>query len=387
MVQLRRDRGPRLSDSRRKVAAATAWSSAGFRMRGSWLPAASCQLLPRVRRPRQHHSRDKPIAATGVFLASPVPPPKCWIPHREQEATMAPYDRNFRRDYGRDYGRWQPPGAAIGGMRSDGWGSDWRDFPGEEGWYGEGYAGMPNAGYDQPNRADEWEIRGSRTGRFGLPAGYGADFRGGFGPGFRSPGGGYPPAGWGAGYPSMESGYGGGWGELAEAPTRSRSDERHRMRASEIMTGDPQVVTPEAMVSEAATLMRDLDVGIIPVVDGSDKWRLKGVITDRDIAVRAVAEGKDGNLNVGDCMTHRVRCVNKNDSVRDVMRVMRQEQVRRVPVIDREGRLVGIIAQADLAVDYASRDRDREREVGSVVETISEPAHPERMATEGRASA
>ncbi|MEX2584696.1 MAG: CBS domain-containing protein, partial [Gemmatimonadota bacterium] len=139
-------------------------------------------------------------------------------------------------------------------------------------------------------------------------------------------------------------------------------------------------VTPETEISDVARQMRDLDVGIIPVVESTDNPRLQGVITDRDIAIRAVAEGKDGSVKVGDCMTRDVRTVNKNDSVRDVMRVMKDEQVRRVPVVDREGRLVGIIAQADLAVDYAGDDSDREIEVSDTLERISEPASPERGA-------
>jgi len=160
-----------------------------------------------------------------------------------------------------------------------------------------------------------------------------------------------------------------------------------RTRVAEIMTPDPKAVTPETKISEVAQAMRDLNVGIIPVIESESNRRLKGVITDRDIAIRAVAEGRDGTVTVAECMTESVRSVNKNDSVRDVMQVMRREQVRRVPVIDREGRLVGIVAQADLAVDYAGDDRDREMEVGSVVESISEPARPEwnnRMAAQGR---
>jgi CBS domain-containing protein len=153
---------------------------------------------------------------------------------------------------------------------------------------------------------------------------------------------------------------------------------RDRLRAADIMTENPHTVTPEASISDVARRMRDLDVGIIPVVDSEDSRRLRGVITDRDIAVRAVAEGKTGASKVSECMTDRVRHVNKNDSIQDVMRVMRQEQVRRVPVTDREGRLVGIIAQADLAVDYASDDSNRELEVGEMIEQVSEPARPRR---------
>jgi CBS domain-containing protein len=87
---------------------------------------------------------------------------------------------------------------------------------------------------------------------------------------------------------------------------------------------------------------------------------------------------------VRDYMTRDVATVSESHSVRDVFSVMKREQVRRVPVTDREGRLVGIIAQADLAVDYAGLDLEREREVEEVIERISEPARP-RWDRQGRA--
>jgi CBS domain-containing protein len=143
------------------------------------------------------------------------------------------------------------------------------------------------------------------------------------------------------------------------------------------MTENPECVTPNATLADAAKKMRDLDVGIIPVVDSDQNRRLRGVITDRDIAVRAVAEGKDiKSTKVSDCMTDDVETVNKNDMVRDVMNVMKREQVRRVPVTDREGRLVGIIAQADVALDITD-DHGGAHLFADTVERISEPGHPE----------
>lgn len=306
----------------------------------------------------------------------------------------------YERDYGRDYGGWRqqwPPYS--GGMRSDGWGTptSWRNFPGEEGWFGEGYEGMPGIGYD-PEYGSPAQ-RGARGGHYGRPGSFerqrvadlfGDEYDFDYGREFRA------GTRWDARYPSRSMGYGSdygaGWqdyGRSGKAGIRGSSFGRGReMRASEIMTEDPQAATPDATLSDVAKQMRDLDVGIIPVVDDTDGRRLQGVITDRDIAVRAIAEGKDGSAKVADCMSRNVRTVNKNDSVRDVMRVMRQEQVRRVPVTDREGRLVGIIAQADLAVDYGGMDRDREVEVGEMLERISEPAEPQTagMTASGRSS-
>jgi CBS domain-containing protein len=149
------------------------------------------------------------------------------------------------------------------------------------------------------------------------------------------------------------------------------------------MTENPETVTPDTTVADAARKMRELDVGIIPVVESQENRRLKGVVTDRDLAIRVLAEGKDGSARVSECMTTQVETVNKNDSVLDVFDVMKREQVRRVPVTDRENRLVGIISQADLAVNYAGLDLQRETEVEEVIERISEPARPQRGARAG----
>jgi CBS domain-containing protein len=138
------------------------------------------------------------------------------------------------------------------------------------------------------------------------------------------------------------------------------------------MTEIPECVTPESSLAEAAQKMRDLNVGIIPVVDSETNKRLRGVVTDRDITIRAVAEGMDARgTKVSEVMTTEVESCNKNDTVADILRVMESEQVRRVPITDREGRLVGIVAQADVARDI---DTPRgEQRVADTLERISEP--------------
>ena len=141
------------------------------------------------------------------------------------------------------------------------------------------------------------------------------------------------------------------------------------------MTENPETVTPDASLADAARKMRDLNVGIIPVVESDQNRRLRGVITDRDIAIRAVAEGKDASsTRVSDVMTSNVETCNKNDSVQDVLQLMEREQVRRVPITDREGRLVGIVAQADVATDLDSDQGSRR--VADTLERISEPGRP-----------
>ena len=140
------------------------------------------------------------------------------------------------------------------------------------------------------------------------------------------------------------------------------------MKAKDIMTKNPKCVTPETSVREAARLMKQEDVGVLPVVerDGSD--RLVGIVTDRDIAIRHVAEGHDSSsCPVREAMTSSVRTAREDDDVNDVMDVMGKEQIRRIPVINERGALIGIVAQADI-VREARDDKRAER----TIERISE---------------
>lgn len=140
------------------------------------------------------------------------------------------------------------------------------------------------------------------------------------------------------------------------------------MKARELMTSNPECVTREDSLQRAAQIMRDLDVGFVPVVDDRSSMRLSGVITDRDITIRAVADGRsDGR--VADCMSSgNLRTVRPEDSDRDVMQAMKDAQVRRIPVVEEGDRLVGVIAQADIATEGVG-----DRQVGDTVEKISEP--------------
>jgi CBS domain-containing protein len=175
-------------------------------------------------------------------------------------------------------------------------------------------------------------------------------------------------------------------GPRAEAYGRRRrwAGDADVVRACDIMTLDPECVTPDTPLADVAVRMRELDIGIVPVVDSEDRRRLCGVVTDRDIVVRALASGRDGACPVSECMTHRVGTVPQGATVHDVLNVMKRDRVRRVPVTDDDGRLVGIVAQADLAVAYAGLDRRREAEVEEALERISEPAGLDRRVA-GRA--
>lgn len=140
------------------------------------------------------------------------------------------------------------------------------------------------------------------------------------------------------------------------------------MKAKEIMTKRPKCVTPDTPLREAARLMKEQDVGVLPVVDRDGSDRLVGIVTDRDIAIRHVAEGHDSSsCPVREAMTSNVRTAREDDDIDHVMDLMGKEQVRRIPVVDERGDLVGIVAQADIVRD-ARDDKKAER----TIEKISE---------------
>jgi CBS domain-containing protein len=141
------------------------------------------------------------------------------------------------------------------------------------------------------------------------------------------------------------------------------------VKVRDVMTPNPAYCLPDTPIREVAGLMREFDCGAIPVVDGKDKRKLVGIVTDRNIAIRAVAEGKGPETRVGELMTAEPRTADPDDGIDAVRDIMINEQVRRVPVADAGGALVGIVAQADLAREDAAAD---DRDVGEIVEAISE---------------
>lgn len=146
------------------------------------------------------------------------------------------------------------------------------------------------------------------------------------------------------------------------------------MKAQEIMTPNPCCCTASDTVQDVARLMRDIDCGSIPVVD-ADSGAIVGTVTDRDLAVRALAEGLGPETRVSDIMTTDVCCCGAEANIGIVEDIMADSQVRRVPIVDDSRRLVGIIAQADLArAARGKRRRVSEHEVAILVEKISEPS-------------
>jgi CBS domain-containing protein len=131
----------------------------------------------------------------------------------------------------------------------------------------------------------------------------------------------------------------------------------------DVMTKSPRSLESGATVMEAARLMRDEDAGIIPVVEGE---KLVGTVTDRDIAIRVVAEGKSAEtITVGEIASRELVTIDPQQDLDEALRLMARHQVRRLPVVEEDGRLVGIVAQADIARNAS------DEKTGDLVEDIS----------------
>jgi CBS domain-containing protein len=136
------------------------------------------------------------------------------------------------------------------------------------------------------------------------------------------------------------------------------------MKVRDIMTRDVHVMNPDQSLQEVAREMSKKDVGAVPIAEND---RLVGMITDRDIAIRAVAEGKGPNLKVRDIMTEQVKYCFEDDDVDHIAKNMADIQMRRLPVVNREKRLVGIVSLGDLAI------RGDKSKAGETLEQISQP--------------
>lgn len=142
------------------------------------------------------------------------------------------------------------------------------------------------------------------------------------------------------------------------------------MQVKDIMTKNPACCTSDTSLQEVARLMVEYNCGQTPVVESKQSMKLVGVITDRDITCRTVAEGKNPlEMTAGDCMTSPCVTVTPETSVEECCKVMEENKVRRVPVLDRGGSCCGIVAQADIA-QHASR-----QETAKVVIGVSQPAN------------
>jgi CBS domain-containing protein len=136
------------------------------------------------------------------------------------------------------------------------------------------------------------------------------------------------------------------------------------MRVSEAMTKDVHIADPEQTIQQAARTMASLDAGVLPV---GEKDHLIGMITDRDIAIRGIAQGKGPDVKVRDVMTEDIKYCFDDQEIEEVTRNMAAIQVRRLPVLNREKRLVGILSLGDIAISPDGKD------AGDALRGISRP--------------
>lgn len=144
---------------------------------------------------------------------------------------------------------------------------------------------------------------------------------------------------------------------------------------ADVMTRDVRTMKPSDSVVDAARCMDELNVGVIPVCDGE---KLVGMVTDRDIVVRGLAQkGEVQGMKLADVMSGSVRCAKEGDDIDQVLGEMAEAQIRRLPVVDENQKLVGIVTLGDIAAKGANEERD----VGSSLGDISSPAEPDRSET------
>jgi len=142
----------------------------------------------------------------------------------------------------------------------------------------------------------------------------------------------------------------------------AKGNNRH---VRDVMTPNPECVSERDSIRDVARIMKDQDTGVVPVVDGK---KIIGLITDRDIVVRGIAEGKDvSNVKVNEIMTKSVRSVKEDTPLNEVLDLMGNAEIRRVPVVNGNDELVGIISLGDIATNTSADGR-----VGKAVEDISE---------------
>jgi len=140
-------------------------------------------------------------------------------------------------------------------------------------------------------------------------------------------------------------------------------------KCSDVMTKNPVVCLPEDTASRAAQLMKSVNVGSIPVIDSKQTYKLVGIVTDRDLALRIVADNQTADtVKVGEVMTSDMVTCRTDDNIDMAVETMSQNQLRRIPVLDINQKLVGIISQADVATRV-----DQANETAEMVKEISQP--------------
>jgi CBS domain-containing protein len=157
----------------------------------------------------------------------------------------------------------------------------------------------------------------------------------------------------------------------ARITENGKEQRRSAMTLKDVMTPGVEVIAPEATLQQAAAKMRRLNIGPLPVCDGD---QLVGMLTDRDITVRAVAEGCDPTTTtVREAMTPDIAYCFEDQAIADAVQMMERYQIRRLPILSRAKRLVGMVSLGDLAVSSGN-----ETQVGETLKQVSEPAEPRR---------
>jgi CBS domain-containing protein len=143
------------------------------------------------------------------------------------------------------------------------------------------------------------------------------------------------------------------------------------LRIKDVMTPQAEVISPDATTEDAASIMKTLDVGVLPVCDEEG---LVGILTDRDLVVRVMAASRDPKtMLVGEAMTPSVVYCFEDDEVEHAATIMAGQQIRRLPVLDKNRKLVGIVSMGDIAVDTQDHQL-----TGKLLENVSQPSLPKR---------
>ncbi|HXG68404.1 MAG TPA: CBS domain-containing protein [Blastocatellia bacterium] len=221
---------------------------------------------------------------------------------------------------------------------------------------------MENRNRNVTDRRDDWDYEYPRTRRFS--SSYGRGYEEGYGS-YRDTGG---FSDYGRGYDETRDR---GYSDAYRTPSREgyygQGALRSHLRCRDIMTRNVTTCRRDTPIYDVARLMRDEDIGAVPVLGADGK--LEGIVTDRDIVVEGLTSGKDDTeIRAEDCMSTDLYTANQNERVVDVIREMGDHQVRRVPIVDSRDRLVGIISMADVATQT-----NKDQELAEALEEISKP--------------
>jgi CBS domain-containing protein len=155
------------------------------------------------------------------------------------------------------------------------------------------------------------------------------------------------------------------------------------MKIKHVMTKDPTSCVPSDTTQHAASIMRDEDAGVVPVIENEQSRKVVGIVTDRDLCMNVVAEGRDPRATqVHECMTATVVSCAPQDSVDKATELMRQNQIRRIPVVDEQHRLVGIVAMADIVGRANVRTTETHETLKTVSAPTKEPSKPRARSRE-----